>query len=212
MNRNLEELTPEIRRRHRTPGEVKYGPLYRPLKSLQHVYQRIIGKFGPEDSFTIACFSELPRYFLTRGCMIPHPFGITLSADEVGADCLIGQNVTIGTSDRNTAVGEHTRDKPRLGHLVRCYAGAVISGNVRIGNNVIVAANAFVDIDVPDDSIVYGHNIVKPFAMHHKTYLKKQLWHCINVYRLVPGLVYVEGKLYIDRDYAEQRAALFDSL
>ena len=36
------------------------------------------------------------------------------------------------------------------------FAGAKIIGNIRIGNNVIVGANAVVIDDVPDDCVVAG--------------------------------------------------------
>jgi len=173
------------------------------------MYKRITGEFGQEDQLCIACCCEPPMYFLLRGCVIGHPYGITLSAEEIGADCRIGQNVTIGTSGKTMEVGEPTKDKPKLGNLVICHAGAVISGNVSVGNRVIVAANAFVDKDVPDNSIVYGCNDVRALQEHHKKYIKMQLWHCINIYRLVPGLVYVSGKLYIDEEYARSRTEIF---
>ena len=35
-------------------------------------------------------------------------------------------------------------------------AGAVIIGNIKIGNNVSIGANAVVLTDIPDDSIAVG--------------------------------------------------------
>jgi serine acetyltransferase len=144
--------------------------------------------------------------------MIPHAYGITLSADELGADIQLGQNVTIGTNGRDMAEGDNTTNhKPRIGNLVRFHAGCIISGRIRIGNNVIVAANAIVDKDVPDNSIVYGVNKIKPLQDYHMQYLKNQLWHCKNIYRLIPGLVYINRKMYIDKNYAEWRNGVFRS-
>ena len=37
-------------------------------------------------------------------------------------------------------------------------------GNVHIGNDVMIAPNAFVNIDVPDHSVVVGN----PCMIHHK--------------------------------------------
>lgn len=209
--RNLVDFSADLKKQHRRGIEAALGVAYPPLESLYKFYRRMIGNFTREDRIKVACYCEPPMYFLNRGCMISHPYGITLSADEIGADCRIGQNVTIGTSGKTTGIGESPKDKPKLGNLVSCYSGAVVSGNVCIGNNVVIAANAFVDKDVPDNSIVYGHNIVKPLREHHKHYLKSQLWHCIYVYKLVPGLVYVHpGKLFIDVDYARHRMAMLD--
>jgi len=88
----------------------------------------------------------------------------------------------------------------------------MISGNVSIGNRVIVAAHSFVDKNVPDDSVVYGVNVIKPLKDHHKRYLRMLLWHCMNIYKLVPGLVYVRGELFVDRKYAEGREEMMEKL
>lgn len=207
-NRKLVEFSPDLMKHHRLGKEIKYGVLYKPLRSMSHLFKRLIGDFSREDKLRLACDCEPPMYFMLRGLIIAHPYGITLSADEIGADCRIAQNVTIGTSGRTMNPGEGTKDKPKLGNLVSCYPHAVISGSVSIGNNVIIAARAFVDKDVPDNSIAYDCNIVRPLKEHHKNYLQQQLWHCINVYHLVPGLGYASGKLYIDEEYARSRTEM----
>ena len=80
-----------------------------------------------------------------------------MSADEIGADCRIGQNVTIGTNGKGVAIADSVNNhKPRIGNVVSINAGAIISGRVHIGQCVIVGAGAFVDKDVPDYSVVYG--------------------------------------------------------
>ena len=146
--------------------------------------------------------------------MIPHPFGITLSVDEIGADCQIGQNATLGTNSRDLPLGVSpnrvgltptTGYKPKIGNLVRIYSGAIVSGDVRIGDRVIIAANAFVDKDVPNNSIVYGVNKVLPLKPHHRRSLLRQTYHCIKINKLIPGLVYKNEKLFIDMNWCEER-------
>ena len=144
--------------------------------------------------------------FLKWGCIIGHPFGITLSVDKIGADCQISQNVTIGTNAKNLGIGEGTGGhKPKLGNLVRVFPGAVISGEITIGNRVIIAANAFIDKDIPDNSIVYGINRIFPLQLHHEKVLLNQLWHCVHIYHLIPGLTFDHGKLFIDNDWVKTR-------
>ena len=58
------------------------------------------------------------------------------------------QNVTIGTIGLSKTAG------PRFGDDVIIYAGAVVVGDINIGNNVIIGANAVVTIDIPDNSVV----------------------------------------------------------
>ena len=173
---------------------------------LYNMRNRLLGNISKIDQLQIACYCEPPMFFLLHGVLVPHAYGITLSVDEIGAECLIRQNVTIGTNAREMGIGEHTTGhKPLLGHRVCCYASSVVSGHIHIGNNVIIAANAFVDKDIPDNSIVYGRNNIKPLEKHHKRYLSLSLWDCVNTYKLISGLVYKNERLYIDEEYAKRR-------
>ena len=67
----------------------------------------------------------------------------------VGRNCMIGQGVTIGGKSGWYEV-------PVIGDNVEMNAGARILGPVRIGNNVIIGANAVVVKDVPDNCVVAG--------------------------------------------------------
>lgn len=67
----------------------------------------------------------------------------------IGKNCVIGQNVTIGGKSGWYEV-------PIIGDNVDISAGARIIGPVRVGNNVIIGANAVVVKDVPDNCIVAG--------------------------------------------------------
>lgn len=67
----------------------------------------------------------------------------------IGRNCIIGQNTTIGGKSGWYEV-------PVIGDNVHISAGARILGPVRIGNNVIIGANAVVVKDVPDNCIVAG--------------------------------------------------------
>ena len=60
---------------------------------------------------------------------------------QIGENCRIYQNVTIG---------EVNREAPVIGDYCLIGAGAVIIGNIRIGNHVKVGAGAVVEKDVPD--------------------------------------------------------------
>lgn len=67
----------------------------------------------------------------------------------IGKNCGIGQNTTIGGKSGWYEV-------PIIGDNVDISAGAQILGPIRIGNNVIIGANAVVVKDVPDNCIVAG--------------------------------------------------------
>ena len=51
--------------------------------------------------------------------------------------------------------GKH-KGAPVLGNHVVMFPGSKVVGNVHIGNNVVIAANAVVTRDIPDNCIVGG--------------------------------------------------------
>jgi serine O-acetyltransferase len=83
------------------------------------------------------------------GLLIPHPNGIVIHPQaEIGVNCLIFQQVTIGSR------GQH--DVPAIAGHVDIGAGAKILGPIRIGAHAQIGANAVVIQDVPDKSIAIG--------------------------------------------------------
>ena len=71
------------------------------------------------------------------------------SRAKIGRCVILGQNTTIGRS-------LDPEDFPSIGDNVYISAGARIIGNIHIGNNVIVGANAVVNKSVEDNCIVAG--------------------------------------------------------
>ncbi|MBT2689223.1 serine acetyltransferase [Bacillus sp. ISL-47] len=67
----------------------------------------------------------------------------------IGANCIIGSNVTIGGKSRKIGV-------PIIGDNVYLSTGSKILGDVKIGNGVMVGANAVVVKDIPDRCVVAG--------------------------------------------------------
>ena len=53
---------------------------------------------------------------------------------------------------------------PVIGNCVFIGINATVVGNIRIGNDVLIAPNSFVNIDVPDHSVVIGN----PAVVHSK--------------------------------------------
>ena len=83
------------------------------------------------------------------GLLIPHPNGIVIHPDAtIGPNCLIFQQVTIGTKGE---IG-----LPQIGGHVDIGAGAKILGNVKIGDHACIGANAVVLHDVPDGKTAVG--------------------------------------------------------
>ena len=83
------------------------------------------------------------------GLLIPHPNGIVIHPHaRIGANCLIFQQVTLGTV-------QGAKGMPVLGNQVDIGGGAKILGPVIIGHHAVIGANAVVLQDVkPHDTVV----------------------------------------------------------
>ena len=83
------------------------------------------------------------------GLLIPHPNGIVIHPGaRIGINCLIFQQVTIGTrSDAGL---------PEIGDHVDIGAGAKILGPVKIGNHARIGANAVIIEDVEIGAVAVG--------------------------------------------------------
>lgn len=84
------------------------------------------------------------------GAVLIHPNGIVIFPGAViGPNCLIFQQVTIGTGGTKPGA-------PVLGGHVDVGAGAKILGGVNIGDDAVIGANAVVLQDVPQGSTAVG--------------------------------------------------------
>jgi len=87
---------------------------------------------------------------LGGGVMLPHPNGIVIHPRaRIGPNCLIFQQVTIGTRGWN-------RPAPVIGAGVEIGAGAKVLGPITIGDGARIGANAVVMSDVPPGCTAVG--------------------------------------------------------
>jgi serine O-acetyltransferase len=88
-----------------------------------------------------------------EGFYIGHYGTIVINGEvKIGRNCNIAHGVTIGQANRGKLKGY-----PTIGNNVWIGTGAVIVGNINIGSNVLIAPNSFVNIDVPDNSLLIGN-------------------------------------------------------
>lgn len=96
---------------------------------------------------------ELPATVkVGRRLLLGHQSGIVIHPNtEIGDDCMIRQNVTIGsaTPDREF------QEAPKLGNRVQVGAGAVIVGKVTIGDGARIGPTAVVLTSVPAGASVF---------------------------------------------------------
>jgi len=100
--------------------------------------------------WSAVCGADIPiNARLGGGLLVPHPNGIVIHPEaEIGPNCLVFQQVTIGTGPRPGV--------PRIGGHVDIGAGAKILGGIRIGDHARIGANAVVVQDVPDHATAMG--------------------------------------------------------
>ena len=90
-----------------------------------------------------------------RRVLIGHQHGIIVHPNAViGDDCLLRQGVSIGQERPTPGVWIGDIPGPKLGHRVEIGAGAVIIGDITIGDGVRVGPNAVVMTNVPAGAIV----------------------------------------------------------
>ena len=104
------------------------------------------------------------------GLSLWHPFNIT-----VARDATLGKNITL---NKNCLIGREFRGDrngcPTLCDNVWVGANAVIVGKITIGSNVLIAPGAFVNKDVPPNSIVIGN----PCTIIHDEQATKDYIQC----------------------------------
>jgi serine O-acetyltransferase len=88
---------------------------------------------------------------LGRRVRIWHHGGMVLTARAIGDDVHIRQNTTFGVASR-----ERPHEFPTIGDRVDIGCGACILGEVVVGHDSVIGANAVVVTDVPPCSIALG--------------------------------------------------------
>lgn len=96
---------------------------------------------------------------LAKSVSFPHPIGIVIGEGVVlEEDVIIYQGVTLGLKK---SIDYFLNDKRSRYPIVRkgaiIYSNSVVVGGVEVGENAIIAANSFVNENVPPDAVVGGN-------------------------------------------------------
>ena len=87
------------------------------------------------------------------GIYIGHAYNITINQNaKIGRNCNIHKGVVIGQVNRGKRKGY-----PTIGDRVWIGINSAIVGKVTIGDDVLIAPNSFVNIDIPSHSVVFGN-------------------------------------------------------
>lgn len=94
-----------------------------------------------------------PDTQIGEGLVLGHPYNITINPEAIiGKNVNLTKGVTIGREPRGRRIGS-----PTIGNCVYIGVNSTVVGNIKVGNNVLIAPNSFVNIDIPDNSIVLGN-------------------------------------------------------
>jgi len=126
-------------RSYQNPGHGPTGWLCRKIAALRYRFWSLVSQADID-----------PNTRIGGGLLLPHPNGVVIHPlSEIGANCLIFQQVTLGMVDGK-------KGAPRLGVHVDVGAGAKILGPVSVGDHAVIGANAVVLTDVPAHATAVG--------------------------------------------------------
>lgn len=129
-----------------TYRKANYYAKHNKLLYLYYTYRlKVLDK---KYAFHIPAMAEIGE-----GFFIGHNGPIIINTNaKIGKNCNIATGVTIGRENRGKREGA-----PTIGYKVWIGTNAVVVGKVTIGDNVLIAPNAYVNFDVPSNSIVIGN-------------------------------------------------------
>jgi serine O-acetyltransferase len=112
----------------------------------------MLGRLTSQFSRAVTGIEIHPGATIGRRCFIDHGMGVVIGeTSEIGDDVLMYQGVTLGGTGKDTG-----KRHPTIGNGAVIGTGAIILGNIRIGEHVKVGAGSVVVRPVPDHSTVVG--------------------------------------------------------
>ncbi len=132
-------------------------------KLLYLLYGFRLNKLQMKYGFQISTSATIGKglYLGHFGTIVVNPAAV------LGENVNLSPNVVIGQQNRGERKGA-----PQIGNNVWIGSGAVVVGNIKIGDDVLVAPNSYVNFDVPSHSIVIGNpGVIHPAQNATKDYI-----------------------------------------
>lgn len=146
-----------------TPG-FRYTCIWRWTRSSRRIsrplWRLLLRHYQIKYGFQIPYQTTVGRGFYIGhfGPIIIHP------AASIGHNFNVAPGVTIGYS--TAAYGQEGGGVPRIGNNVKIGPNAVVVGNIAIGDNCLIAPGAFVNKDMPDDTIAIGNPAIYHYRLN----------------------------------------------
>jgi len=101
----------------------------------------------PLFSYNVHLWAGSSGARIGAGLRLIHPTNVMIGSKvEIGIDCVIFHDVTLGTG--------LIPGTPKIGNFVDIYPGARVLGGVVVGDRSMIGANCVVTRDVPPNSII----------------------------------------------------------
>lgn len=137
----------------------RYIYFFRKASASNNIFGRLFWKFLLRQCMLRTGIQIPEQTSIGEGFRIVHFGHIVINPDAViGRNFNICQGCLVGNS------GGKRKGSPVIGNNVCLQPGSAVVGNISIGNDVVIAPNAFVNFDVPDNSVVIGN----PAKIHYK--------------------------------------------
>lgn len=159
MKAEVSSTVADWTREHKRRGEWNPGKsLLRTIRDYQHYRSRsgwlaLVQKRWTvlrHRFWSVVSGADIPlNCQIEGGLLLPHPNGVVIHpAARIGPNCLIFQQVTMGTRGDGAA--------PVLAGHVDVGAGAKLLGGISVGEHARIGANAVVLCDVPSRASAVG--------------------------------------------------------
>lgn len=152
---------------YRVYGKTQLSFMEKVLMSDELKYIIIFRKVQGTKSFILKNYYKLKLKRISKKTMIQISYKTKIDSGFyightgriiISASATIGKNVNVGTG---ITIGKENRGKkkgaPIIGDNVWIGTNSVIVGKIKVGNDVLIAPNSYVNFDVPDHSIVIGN-------------------------------------------------------
>lgn len=118
-----------------------------------NVFSKVMCKIVMKVYKIVHCLEISAGTKIGEGFYIGHGYCITINPKAVlGRNVNIHKGVTIGQENRGKRAGV-----PNIGDCVWIGVNSTIVGNIKTGNDVLIAPNSYVNCDVPDHCVVFGN-------------------------------------------------------
>ena len=128
--------------------------LFAAYKEYRSLFLYRIGNFGTILSIVVphmdSCHFITSSKDIGYGLVLQHGYSTIIWPIKMGNNCQIWHNVTIGRAHDKGS-------RPTIGNNVKICTGAIVIGDIVIGDNCIIAAGSVVVKSVPANCVVCGN-------------------------------------------------------